>query len=106
MWTNVPVLTGKCEKFIKDNPKLRLSKVVFRKGSFVFCREHTHFKSEETHESADFRITAAKNEKGGEGWGVSYMRHTGKWQNLPVFGTLDNCFKEIKSGKWNVLDPY
>lgn len=40
-----------------------------------------------------------------EDWAVDYMRHNGKWTNLPIFGTFEECLKEIKSGRWMVLMP-
>ena len=104
-WINIPFLTEKCNKFIKDNPQLKISKCVYRNGSFVFYREYINHFSKEKHESADFRISLACDEKGNEGWAVSYFRHTGKWSDLPIFGDFDYCLEEIKSGDFAILMP-
>ena len=103
---SVPFLTEKCNKFIKDNPQLKISKSVYRKGSFVFYREYANYFSKEKHESADFRISLVSDETGNEGWAVSYFRHTGKWSDLPIFGDFDYCLKEIKSGDFAILMPH
>lgn len=101
----IPFLMEKCDKFVNDNPPLKISKCVSRGGSFVFYREYTNSVSKEKHESADFRISLVSDKKGNEGWAVSYFRHTGKWSDLPIFGDFDYCLKEIKSGDWAVLTP-
>ena len=103
-WILVPELSKKCAEFIEKNPQLKISKFVYRKGSFVFYRKYTTVQNI-THESANFRICCVADEKGVEGWCVDYMRYTGKWQNLPLFGDFEYCLKEIKSGKCAVLNP-
>lgn len=103
---NIPHLQEKCKIFIKDNPHLKISKCIHRRGSFVFYREYTNYFSKEKHESADFRISLVSDEKGNEGWAVSYFRHTGKWSDLPIFGDFDHCLQEIKSGDFAILMPH
>lgn len=104
-WISVPNLSEKCADFIKNNLSLRIPQFVYRNGSFVFYREYSNIDNGIKHQSADFRICLARDDKGSEGWCVSYMRHTGKGQDLPIFGDFDYCFDEIKSGKWGVLNP-
>ncbi len=103
-WINIPELSRKCAEFAEKNPKLKISKFVCRNGNFVFYRKFTNIQKI-TYESADFRICFVMNEKGAEGWAVDYMRHTGKWQPLQIFGSFDYCLKQIKSGKWGALNP-
>lgn len=105
MWINIPSLKEKCQEFINNNPQLNISKFVEKKGDFVFYRKYTPWKSNEEYESADFRIIAVRTEKKEEGWSIDFMRHTGKWTNLPIFGSFDDCLDEIKSGKWWMLLP-
>src|SRR3989344_7697423 len=104
-WINIPFLTEKCNQFIKKNIQLKISKCVYRRGSFVFYRESTDFFSKETYESSNFRISFVSDKEGTEGWVVSYLRHTGKWSDLPIFGEFDSCLKEIKSGDFAILMP-
>lgn len=106
MWILIPALKEKCELLIRNNPQLKLSKVVYRNGSFVFYREHACYDSKEKYETAEFRICLAKGEKGKEGFCVSYLRHTGKWHDLPIFGSFDHCLKQIRGRKWGALCPY
>lgn len=96
MWINIPDLKEKCQKFIDDNPELKISKFIEKKGTFVFYRKFKAWKSNEEYETADFRIILVKMGRD-EGWSVDYMRHTGKWTNLPIFGTFEECLKEIKN---------
>lgn len=103
-WISIPELDRKCTIFIGKNPQLKISKFVYRKSSFVFYRKYTTMQKI-VNESADFRICLVMDEKGVEGWCVDYMRHTGKWQCLPIFCTFEHCLKEIKSGNWAVLNP-
>ncbi len=103
-WISIPALSKKCELFIKKNPQLKLSKFACRNGNFIFYREYINIQKIK-YEDADIRIYLVENEKGVEGWSVDYMRHTGKWENLPIFGDFDDCLNEIKSGKWEVLNP-
>lgn len=104
-WILVPALSGKCEDFIKNNHYLKISKFVYKNGNFIFYREYTNINNGIKHQSADFRICFAHDSNGKEGWCVSYMRHTLKWQDLPIFGSFDYCLNEIKSGRWEVLKP-
>ncbi len=103
-WINIQELSKKCADFIEKNPQLKISKFVFRKPNFVFYRKYTTMQNM-TDESAEFRLCFVADEKGVEGWTVDYMRHTGKWQNLPIFGSFEDCLKELKSGIWAVLNP-
>jgi len=103
-WISIPELSKKCEEHIKKNPQLKISKFTCRNGNFIFYREYVNIQKIKN-EIADIRICLVKNEKGIEGWSVDYMRHTGKWENLPIFGNFDQCLYEIKSGKWEVLNP-
>jgi len=105
MLINIPNLKEQCQKFIKNNPQLKISKFVEKKGTFVFYRKYTPWKSKEEYESADFRIIIVRTEKKEEGWSIDFMRHTGKWTLLPIFGSFDTCLNEIKSGKWWMLMP-
>lgn len=103
-WINIPDLSRKCENFIEKNPQLKISKFVYRNGTFVFYSKNTDMQNM-IYESSEFRICLVADEKGSEGWTVDYMRHTGKWQNLPIFGSFDDCLEEIKSNKWGVFNP-
>lgn len=103
-WINVPELSRKCTEFIERNPQLKISRFVYRNGSFIFYRRYTNMENEVC-ESKDFRICLVVDEKGVEGWSVDYMRHTGRWQNLPIFGDFEHCLNEVKSGEWAVLNP-
>lgn len=104
MWINIPDLKEKCQKFIDDNPELKISKFIEKRGTFVFYRKFKAWKSNEEYETADFTIILVKMGRD-EGWSVDYMRHTSKWTNLLIFGTFEECLKEIKNGKWMVLMP-
>jgi hypothetical protein len=104
-WINIPQLNKKCEEFILTNPQIKLSKYVCKKSNFIFYREYINIQNV-TNVVADIRVCLVKNEKGIEGWSVDYKRHTGKWENLPIFGDFDQCLNEIKSGKWEVLDLF
>src|SRR3989339_730525 len=98
-WISIPALSKKCERFIEENPKLKISKYTCRNGTFVFYREYVNVQKIK-YETAVFRICLVKNEAGIEGWSVDYRRHTGKWHNLPIFGDFDECLQEIKKGTW------
>lgn len=105
-WISIPNLSEKCKKFIEKNPKLKFSKFVCRKGDFIFYIKHTIWNTKEEREFPHFRIILIENEKGDEGWNVQYMRHTGKWSPLLIFGNFDYCLNEVKSGNYAVLMPY
>jgi len=97
-WINQEHLMKQSEEFIKNNPSLKISKVVNKQGTFVFYRNY------KDKEYADFRIILVMNGND-EGWSIDYMRHTGKWENLHVFGSFKHCLDEIKEGKYEVLKP-
>lgn len=103
-WINIIQLSKKCEDFIKNNPSLKFSKFACKKGNFIFYREYINFQNIR-YETADIRLCLMINEQGIEGWSIDYRRYTSKWQNLPLFGDFDECLNEIKSGKWDVLNP-
>ena len=103
-WISIPQLSKSCEDFIKNNPQLNLSKFSCRNGNFIFYRKYVTVQNVKS-ETADIRICFVKNDKGIEGWSVDYKRHTGKWQNLPIFSDFNECLDSIKSEKWEVLKP-
>jgi len=103
-WISIPELSKKCKLFIEKNPQLEILKSVCKNGEFIFYREYVNIEKIKN-VIADIRIRFVKNEKGVEGWCVAYMRYTGKWETLPIFGDFDNCLNEIKSGKWEILKP-
>ncbi|MDI6737271.1 MAG: hypothetical protein QME12_02020 [Nanoarchaeota archaeon] len=104
-WICIPELSKKCAKFIDKNPHLKISKFVCRNGNFLFYKEYVNMQKIK-YEDAVFRLCLVTDKKGYEGWSVDYMRHTGKWQPLPIFGAFEHCLKEIKSGTWGVLMPW
>ncbi len=104
-WINIPELSKKCAEFVEKNPQLKISKFAYRTGSFIFYRKYTTMENRVC-ETKDFRICYVVDGKGVEGWCVDYMRHTGRWQNLPIFGDFKHCLNEIKNGKWGVLNSF
>jgi len=105
MLINVLFLKEQCQKFIKENPGLKISKVVEKKGDFVFYRVYKNINTKIDYETADFRIVLVRNENKEEGWSIEYMRYTGRWTALPIFGDFEYCLDEIENGSWDVLKP-
>ena len=77
MWINTYSLKEQGQKFIDNNPQLKMSKFIEKKGTFVFYRKYKKWKSKEECEAADFRIILVKRGRD-EGWSVNFMRHTEK----------------------------
>ena len=84
---------------------LDLERLVRARGDYahVSVRPRAgHLNVEVTHSEGERIIVARATPIGPDGFGLSFRRHTGQWEPMPISGTL----QEIAEGLTTCLAPY